>query len=57
MLFVIFFAGEKQKSRQKGLCVFTHNLGLKPEVIIVYLLWRYFNLKFHHKKSAPRNAL
>jgi hypothetical protein len=42
MLFVIFFAGEKQKSRQKGLRVFTYNLGLKPEAMNIYLLWRYF---------------
>ena len=37
-----FFAKEKQKSRQKRLCVYIHNLGLKPEAINIYLLWRYF---------------
>ena len=56
-IFVIFFAMERQKSRQKGLRVFTHNLGLKPEAITIYLLWRCFNLKFFIKKALRRTLI
>ena len=40
--FCHLFCKGKAKKSPKRLRVITHNLGLKPEAINIYLLWRYF---------------
>jgi hypothetical protein len=46
-VFDIFFAGERQKSRQKRIDLALHSSGLKPGAIDIFPLWltvsTYFN--------------